>query len=327
MQGSRTEGERPRYWSYALHAAVLLGLAVAATKYVSGKEFLRGLQQFDWQYAPLILLLTVGYVLIKGWRFVLQLTPLTRTNRWVLLKGYVAGQACTLLPGGMAARAAVLERAGVPLAASAASIALSSLSDQVVLMGCSLVSALWFDAAREAAAWLLAALIVVSVLLGIEATRTWLLEVIEWLLGKVRLLRLWRRFLDSLQQISSLPVLLSAVGNAALAFALMVEALDLAARGMGAEIPYATLMLAFTLPTMLGRISAMPGGVGVTEAGMVGILDAAPGVTTHQAAAAAVIFRVGTVLFAAVLGAIVYFFGWRGTAERATRAQEAGQEG
>src|SRR5215208_3412944 len=101
---------------------------------------------------------------------------------------------------------------------------------------------------------------------------------------------------------------------------------DLAARGAGARVPYATLLLAFTLPTMLGRISAMPGGVGVTEAGMVGILDAAPGVTVSQAAAAAVIFRVGTVLFAALLGAVVYFFGWRGAVTSAAPAREARQE-
>jgi uncharacterized membrane protein YbhN (UPF0104 family) len=327
MKDSQGHANRPRYWSYLLHGAVLAGLIVAATKYISGKEFLRGLQQFDWRFAPPILLLTVAYMLIKAGRFVYQLDQVTPTNRWLVLKGYVAGQACTLLPGGMAARAAILEQVKVPVAVSAASIALSSMSDQVVLIGCSLISALWFDAARKPALWLLAVLIGVSLLLGIEATRTWLLGVIEWLMGKVRLLRLWRGFLASLEAISSLPVLLGGIGNAALAFALMVEALDLAARGVGAEIPYATLMLAFTLPTMLGRISAMPGGVGVTEAGMVGILDSAPGVSLSQAAAAAVIFRVGTVLFAALLGGAVYLFGWRGTAEPVAVAQEARQEG
>jgi uncharacterized membrane protein YbhN (UPF0104 family) len=313
---------RPRLLRYALHAAVLVGLMVAATKYVSGKEFLRALWSFDWQYAPPILLLTVAYVLIKGGRFVSQLDQLSHANRTVLMCGYVAGQACTLLPGGMAARAGILQQVGVRVEDSAASIALSSTSDQVVLMACSLLSALWFEAARQPALILLSILIAISALLGIEATRTWLLEVIEWLMGRVRLLIHWRRFLNSLHQISSLPVLLRAVANAALAFALMVVALDLAARGAGAEIRWSTLLLAFTLPTMLGRISAMPGGVGVTEAGMVGILDAAPGVTLHQAATAAVVFRVGTVLFAAVLGAVVYFLAWRGRAE-AVEAQTA----
>ncbi len=110
-------------------------------------------------------------------------------------------------------------------------------------------------------------------------------------------------------------VLLGAVANAAIAVALMVVALDLTLRGLGAKVGYATELLAFTLPSLLGRISAMPGGVGVTEAGMVGVLDAAPGVPLNQAAAAVVLFRIGTILFAAVVGGIVYFFGWRGAAE------------
>jgi uncharacterized membrane protein YbhN (UPF0104 family) len=107
-------------------------------------------------------------------------------------------------------------------------------------------------------------------------------------------------------------VVLGGVANAALAFALYVIALDLAMRGVGAKVPYATLLLAFTLPTMLGRISAMPGGVGVTETGMIGILNHAPGVSLDQAAAAVTVFRLGTVLFAAVFGGFVYLVGWRG---------------
>jgi uncharacterized protein (TIRG00374 family) len=314
---ARKKPRGSRLLAYSLHVAVLVGLIVADTKYISGKEVLRGVHRFDWSYAPLILALTVAYVLIKGWRFVYQLEQLNEVNRRVVFRGYVAGQACTLLPGGMAARVGILDQAGVPVEDSAASTALAGLSDQTVLIVCSLISALWFDAARMPALGLLAFLIVLSAMLGIEATRTWLLGLVEWLMGKVRLLDYWRRFLDSLRRITSLPILLGGVLNSALGFALMVAALDLAARGVGAEISYLTLLLAFTLPTMLGRISAMPGGVGVTEAGMVGILDAAPGVTIDQAAAATAIFRVGTVLFAAFLGGLVYLLGWRGTREEA----------
>jgi uncharacterized protein (TIRG00374 family) len=306
---------RVKYLKYVLHAAVLIGLTAAGVKYINGDAFWRSVHHFEWSYAPVILLLTVTYMLVKGWRFVVQLRELTNTRRRLILKAYLAGQACTLLPGGAAVRAGLLDQVGVPVADSAASIALASLSDQAVLILCSLVSALWFEAARPPALTILTVLVVLSVLLGVEATRTWLLGVVEFLLGKVRLLGLWRGFLDSLKEVSTFPMLLGAVGNAALAFGLMVIALHFAAQGVGAEIPYPTLLLAFTLPTMLGRISAMPGGVGVTEAGMIGILDSAPNVTLDQAAAAAIIFRVGTVLFAALVGGLVYFVAWRGSRE------------
>jgi hypothetical protein len=48
---------------------------------------------------------------------------------------------------------------------------------------------------------------------------------------------------------------------------------------------------------------------------MIGILDAAPGITLDQAAAAVTIFRIGTTLFAAVFGAFFYFFGWNHAVE------------
>nr|CAA9284784.1 hypothetical protein AVDCRST_MAG63-3881 [uncultured Armatimonadetes bacterium] len=301
---------------YLLHAAVLAGLVYAGMKYINGQELTRALHRFDWVYAPFILALSIGYVLVKGSRFVYLLRHLTHASRWTILRGYVAGQACTVLPGGMAARAGILEQAGVPVKDSGAAIAVSSLSDQAMFLVCALVSSLWFDAARKPVLIFLAGLTLVSILLGLEATRTWLLGLVEKILGRFKLLDLWRGFLGSMKEVATPSVLLGGLVNTAFAFALMVVALDLSMRGVGAQVPYDRLLLAFTLPTMLGRISAMPGGVGVTEAGMVGILDTAAGVTLDQAAAAVLIFRVGTVLFAALFGGAVYALGWHGDRER-----------
>jgi hypothetical protein len=46
---------------------------------------------------------------------------------------------------------------------------------------------------------------------------------------------------------------------------------------------------------------------------MVGILNHAPEVSLDQAAAAVAVFRVGTVFWSALFGALVYWFGWRRT--------------
>jgi uncharacterized protein (TIRG00374 family) len=307
-----------KYWHLVWHILVLGGLIFAATKYIDGKEAWRAFRAFNWIYAIPVLLLTVSYLLVKGWRFVRVLDQLQDIDRWVVMRGYIAAQAATLLPGGLAARAGILEQAGVPVAKSAAAIAHSSLSDQAMLISCSLLSALWFETARKPVAILLAALIAISILLGLEATRTWLLQIVEWIASKLHWRGHWHKFIASMKDVSTLPNILAGLANAALACILMVEALDLCVRGIGAQVSYPTLLLAFTLPSLLGRISAMPGGVGVTEAGMVGVLDASPGVSLHEAAAAVFLFRIGTVLFAAVLGALCYFFGWKGTAEEAS---------
>ncbi|HZH98090.1 MAG TPA: YbhN family protein, partial [Fimbriimonadaceae bacterium] len=106
--------------------------------------------------------------------------------------------------------------------------------------------------------------------------------------------------------------------NTAGAFACLIFALHLCMMGVGKNVPIMTLLLAFALPTMLGRISALPGGVGVTEFGMTGILNAAPDVSLNEAAAAVTIFRLGTVLFTAMAGGLVYFTWWRVVPKEAT---------
>lgn len=313
-----------KYLQYALHAAVLGGLIVAGLKYINGDAFLKAMQQFNGAYAPLICLLSIGYVLIKGWRFTTMMREITTVSRGVILRAYVAGQACTLLPGGMAARAGILEQVGIPAAETAAPIAISSLTDQAMFLLCTLVAALWFEEARKPVLILLTGLTVVSVLLGLEASRTWFLRLVERLMGRLKMRDHWQEFLGSLRQVATPRILLGGLVNTALAFVCMIVALHLAMRGVGAaSVSPTTLLLAFTLPTMLGRISAMPGGVGITEAGMVGILDQSPGVSLDQAAAAVTVFRLGTVLFAALVGGLVYLLAWRGTREAQGEAAPA----
>jgi uncharacterized protein (TIRG00374 family) len=312
-----------KWLQYALHAAVLGGLVFAGMKYIDGGQFTRALSRFDWHYAPVICLLGLAAMLVKGWRFIQMMRELENVSRAMLLRVYVAGQACTLLPGGDAARVGMLKQVGIPAAETAAPLAMSSLTDQAMFLICALISALWFESARRPVLYLLTGLIVLSVILGVEASRTWLLGIIDRLMGKFHWREHWHEFLASLKQIAAPRLLLGSLGNTAIAFLFLLAALYLAVRGVSAEVPYTTLLLAFALPTMLGRISAMPGGIGVTEAGMIGILDHTPGVSLDQAAAAVLVFRLGTVVFSALVGGIVYLFGWRGAKERLRASSKA----
>jgi uncharacterized membrane protein YbhN (UPF0104 family) len=52
---------------------------------------------------------------------------------------------------------------------------------------------------------------------------------------------------------------------------------------------------------------------------MIGILNAAPNVSREQAAAAVVVFRLGTVFLTAIVGALMYYFGWDGDEENAIK--------
>jgi uncharacterized protein (TIRG00374 family) len=76
-----------------------------------------------------------------------------------------------------------------------------------------------------------------------------------------------------------------------------------------------TLFLAFIVPTMLGRIVPVPGGVGVTEASMVGFLTSTTQLDTNTTVAAVAIFRIVAIVIPVILGAMVYYFFWKGEDE------------
>ena len=111
-----------RHWlRYLLTAAVLIGLVLAANRYLNSAEVFQALRNFNYAYAPFMLGLATIYLGLKAWRFLFLIGPLTGVPRSPIFRGYVAGQAATLLPAGVAARAGLMLQLGIPLAVSRSS--------------------------------------------------------------------------------------------------------------------------------------------------------------------------------------------------------------
>jgi hypothetical protein len=206
-----------------LHVAVIAGVVITAVRYVDSDQFVHAIQQFHWSYVPAVLGLSLIYLGLKAWRFAVQLRHLARASRFVVLRGYIASQAATLIPGGFAMRAAILEEAGVPAPDSAASITLSSFSDLLVLLVGALVSALWFETARKPILIALTILILVSLLLSLGAVQAGLCGGLEKMALRFGLLDGWRAFVASLKQAASDGLVFGAVGYGLLAFGCLVD--------------------------------------------------------------------------------------------------------
>ena len=303
---------------YTLHAAVLGGVIWAAVKTINGNELQKALDNFNWWVMPAVCILGLASVMVKAWRFASLLKQIHDLPRSVAMKAYVAGQSMTLLPGGIAARSGLLQQVGIKVEESSPAVALSSISDQIGFILCASLAAMWFEAARKPVFVFLAVLLALSLFLGIEASRTWLLNAIEKLLKRFRQDGRWRRFVDGMNQTLDARVLSIGVLNSLMSFVLLVGGLWLCMWAVGHKMHPLVLLLAYTVPTMVGRISAMPGGVGLTEVGMVGVLDRMPGVKLDQAVAAVLVFRVSTILFTAMVGAVVYYTSWRKAAAQGT---------
>lgn len=311
-----------RYLKWGLNSAVLIGLFIAGFKYLNGEDIKNAFQSFDYRYAPFVLGLAAAYLALLSWRFGFFFRPLLeKVQWWTIMKAYAAGQAATLLPGGVAARAGLLKQADVSVSKSAVPVAYSSFFTQLVLLMAALGAAIWVPNVRLTAFILLGVLLGVGALLFLPATRGYFARCANWVAGKFDAKEDWQDFLDNVED--SLDPLNLGIATAltVAGVAVKIIALDLVVRGLGFSLPYSSLILAYVLPTILGRISGMPGGgLGVTEAGMVGYFTSASDMGSGAAFAAAALFRVATDLFGALLGGAVYGLAWRGDKEVAEGA-------
>lgn len=302
---------------YLFHGLVLAGLVLAGAKYLSGQKVLEALLRFDYKFFPLMLALSAGYYLLKAWRFVLFFRPINGELNWrVIFKAYLAGQAAALLPAGPTARAGLLKQVDVSLGKGSIPVIFSGATDQLVLIIGALVAALWFDRGRTPAFILMGVVLGLALLLIVPPTRRWLIRKIDWVAEKLNIAEQWQNFVKAVPEVLNPLTVSMTVAITVAAFALHIIAFDLSIRGVGTNLPYTTVMLVYILPTVLGRLSGMPGGFGVTEAGMVGFLTSVSDIGPDPAFAATALFRIATIVFTAVIGGIVYFFIWDGKEEK-----------
>jgi len=312
---------KSKYLKYVLHVVVLVGLVIAAVKYINGEEVLQALRSYNYAFAPALLLLSALYLAMKAWRFIRLMRPVSDVPGHVLFRGYVAGTAATLVPGGVAARAGLMNQAGISVAKSGVPVALSSVLDQVAFVGSALLAAFWFESVRVPVLILLGTLVVLGIIFLFPAARHWLNRIADAIAKRFNFANQWKNLLQSGREVINPRTILIALAITIGGLLVQVIILDFSLRGFGFNIPYATLFFAYIIPTMLGRLSALPAGVGVTEASMVGFLSSSAAVDPDTGLAATAIFRIATVFFQALLGGLVYFFAWGGEKEKSQQVE------
>lgn len=299
-----------------LQVVILLGLVIATAKYVNGQELLSAVTSARFRWIPFILLIVTAHLALKAWRFVLLMEPFSAdVPRLVTFKAYVAGQAATLVPGGVAARAGLMKQVNVSVAQSSAPVAFSNGLDQVVFIVGSLVASFWFRPLRTPILILIGILTVVILLFLLPGMRKWLAGAADWAAKKLDKRDEWHTFLDAVPKVLAPPIVLLSAGLTLLAFIGKVVALDLSMHSMGLDLGYPALFLGYVIPTLLGRLVPIPGGLGVTEASMISFLSAITPAGTYPLTIGVVIFRISSIFFLALVGAVVYYGMWDGAEE------------
>jgi len=290
--------------------AVVLGVVVYAVLavYADVEQLGAELGRYAWWTFAAALGLAFSNYLVRFAKWELYRRQLAiALGPWESFGVFLAGFVMSVTPAklGEVLKSFLLkERRGVPIATSAPIVLAERLTDLVALIALAAVGALSF---RLGALVLAAGALLVGAIAVVVGVR----PVSEWTATRLGRLPLLRRRPEAVAELFRsayrlcrapnlpLPVLLSAAGwfCEAVAMWLVVNGFP----GVAAE--FGTVLFIYSLSTVAGALAMMPGGLGVTDGGMAGLLVLLVGsVRPGVASAATILVRLATLWFAVLVG-------------------------
>jgi uncharacterized membrane protein YbhN (UPF0104 family) len=272
----------------ALVAVVALGLGLYADFGRLGDE----LASFRWELFPLALALTALNYLLRFWRWQRYLARLeieVPTGRSFAI--FVAGLSGTITPAklGEVLKCALLKRSfGVPVRRSVPIVLAERVTDA------SGVVVLAVAAGAGANRWPLLALALAGVAAIVLVVRSPLLE---------RFSRLGEAP-EAARALLETRLLLGMTALSAASWFFECLAAYVCVRGLRLDLSLVDTVVVFSLGSLAGALSFLPGGLGVAEGSMTGLIQVLGDVPKAAAVAATVLIRLATLWFAVALGLV-----------------------
>jgi uncharacterized membrane protein YbhN (UPF0104 family) len=270
----------------ALAVAVALGLGLYADFGALGDE----LASFRWELFPLALAFTALNYLLRFWRWQRYLDRVDVHVPWGgSLAIFTAGLTMTITPAklGELLKCALLHRSyGVPVRRSAPVVLAERVTD--------------------------ASGVVVLALVGGAGTRSWPLLVAAFVgvVGVVAVVRspwlgrfaFFGEATEASRALLTTPLLVAMTLLSAVSWFCECLAAYVCVRGLSLDLSLADTVVAFSLGSLAGAASLLPGGLGVADASMTALIRALGDTSKAAAAAATVLIRLSTLWFAVALG-------------------------
>jgi glycosyltransferase 2 family protein len=272
----------------ALVAVVALGLGLYADFGRLGDE----LASFRWELFPLALALTALNYLLRFWRWQRYLARLeieVPTGRSFAI--FVAGLSGTITPAklGEVLKCALLKRSfGVPVRRSVPIVLAERVTDA------SGVVVLAVAAGAGANRWPLLVLALAGVAAIVLVVRSPLLE---------RFSRLGEAP-EAARALLETRLLMGMTALSAVSWFFECLAAYVCVRGLRLDLSLVDTVVVFSLGSLAGALSFLPGGLGVAEGSMTGLIQVLGDVPKAAAVAATVLIRLATLWFAVALGLV-----------------------
>ena len=303
-----------------LRGKLIVGVCIGALVYlimvvVSGWEQLQqSLSAFPWLWFPVLLALAfMNYVFrFFKWDYYLRRLdiPLRKSDSLIV---FLSGLVMTISPGkiGELLKALFLKQLnGTPISKSAPIVVAERLTDFVALTIIALAGLTVFTVGN----YVLVMVVVVGLLAGFVGVAghrgfsLWIIGLLEKLPVVGKFGQKLRTAYDSIHELVKFTPLLIATFWSFVAWMCECCGLWLVLHVMDVSVPLLTASFIYALGTIVGAVS--PGGLGVTEGSIVGLLGSATvmkesAMPIAVASAATMIIRVATLWFAVFVGAVV----------------------
>lgn len=297
----------------------ILGLAVivALLLYADLTAVIASLESFTWAYLPLILGLTLTNYALRfvKWHVYLRLIGITRISILESMLVFVGGFTMVLSPGKVGEllkSVALKEMTGTPISRSAPVVMAERLSDGLAMLLLAAAGVTANPRYRPLFFLVLGLLAGGVLIIQVRPLALRLLTLIERLPIVSRFAHAFHEFYESSFELLRLKNLAFAVGLGTLSWAFEGVAFYLVLTGLGLE-PDTTLLgqavFILSFATIVGALSALPGGLGAAEASIGVMLERVVGLDRSLAGTATLLIRFCTLWFAVLLGmAVLVFF-------------------
>jgi uncharacterized protein (TIRG00374 family) len=271
---------------------------------------------FQWKYYPLVLLLTLFNYLLRffKWHYYLGLVGV---KNYPLLKSarlFLAGFPLAVTPGkaGEALKGVWLEKeTGVPISRGISVVLAERISDGLGVLLLSTLGVIAYPRYWPAFAIIFSGLIILILIIQIRPAALWLIDQG----GKIPLINRFsgglREFYEGSYTLFRPKAILVAVSLGTISWLGEGIGMYLVLLGLGVAPGWTTLSVAvfvLAFSTVVGAVSALPGGLGAAEASIAGMLTLLLALNRDTAAAATLLIRFATLWFAVALGLAVWGF-------------------
>lgn len=248
--------------------------------------------------------LSVLYYAAKALRFwyILRLLNISADLKTVSLL-YFSGQPFSMLPAGELYRTVLLKKhLGVSISKSSPSVTIQGLIEAIVLLALSLVGALLIG--RNTLMVAAIGLLLITVVVALQ--RGWFGKTYS-MIDKLPYVSIsqhkFQTFIQSHREVLAPKSLFILVMFSLIPVLSGVGILYLASDAVGFHIGFIESMIGYSLPVILSGLSFLPGGLGVSEGGTIGILQLF-GATAAGAIAITLLLRIFTLVAGLFFGVI-----------------------